>query len=219
MPLGPAPVRLTPQSISAPRARILEELQSSQTSETAAAIASRTGLHHNTVREHLDALVDLGLVDRVKSIPRGRGRPSWQFKASDTQTEPDPRVREFAGLAAALSSYIAKHSKDPEGEAIEAGRHWGQDLVTRRGASPKGNARKKVIEILDNLGFAPQSNSSHDSAALTRCPLLDVAKAHPEVVCSAHLGLVKGALETFGASSADAKLLPFSEPGACRLTM
>lgn len=219
IPLGPGPVRLAPRSISMPRARILEVLQASQSSETAASIAAQTGLHHNTVREHLDALVDLGLVDRVRSTPIGRGRPSWQFKASDLQTEHDPRVREFAGLAGALASYMATNSKDPRAEAIEAGRAWGKDMVARRGSTKKSQARKRVVEILDHLGFAPQANSRSTSAALTRCPLLDVARKYPEVVCAAHLGLVQGVMESFGAETDSAELHPFSEPGACRLVM
>lgn len=217
--MGPAPVRLTPQSISVPRARILEVLQASQSSETAATIAERTGLHHNTVREHLDALVDLDLVDRVKSTPSGRGRPSWQFKASEVQTEPDPRVREFAGLAGALSSYIASYSNDPRAEAIAAGRIWGQEVVARRGPAKGGQPRKKVVEILDNLGFAPKSNRRYTSTALTRCPLLDIARKHPEVVCAAHQGLVIGALESLGVADADVQLNAFAEHGACRLKM
>lgn len=219
VPLGPRPVRLTQQSISVPRARILEVLQSSQSSETATMIAERTGLHHNTVREHLDALVDLGLVDRVKSVPKGRGRPSWHFKASDSQTEHDPRVREFAGLAGALSSYLAETSKDPQAEAKRAGRAWGNEMVERRGLANQGGSRKTIIEMLDHLGFAPKANRSGTSAALTRCPLLDVARKYPEVVCATHLGLVEGAMESMGIDSSSADLRPFSEPGACRLLL
>lgn len=182
-------------------------------------IAARTGLHHNTVRDHLDALVDLGLVDRVKSAPQGRGRPSWQFKASAAETEPDLRVREFAALASALSLYLAKTSANPRAEAIEAGKLWGQEVVARRGTNTTSNPRKTVVEILDNLGFAPEANSECTSVALTRCPLLDVATKFPEVVCSAHLGLVKGALESLAGDSSTVELLEFSEPGACRLNM
>jgi hypothetical protein len=32
-----------------------------------------------------------------------------------------------------------------------------------------------------------------------------------------HLGLAQGALEEYGAEPAGARLLPFAEPGACRL--
>ncbi|HJA62039.1 MAG TPA: hypothetical protein H9788_13210, partial [Candidatus Brevibacterium intestinavium] len=52
---------------------------------------------------------------------------------------------------------------------------------------------------------------------LTRCPLLEAAHEHPDIVCGVHLGLVRGALEVFGDPAAESELEPFSEPGACRL--
>src|SRR5699024_12003747 len=55
------------------------------------------------------------------------------------------------------------------------------------------------------------------SFRLTRCPLLEAAHEHPDIVCGVHLGLVRGALEVFGDPAAESELEPFSEPGACRL--
>ena len=57
------------------------------------------------------------------------------------------------------------------------------------------------------------------SCRLRRCPLLDTARAYPEVVCSLHLGLVRGALERVGADPDVAALEPFAERGACRLDL
>jgi predicted ArsR family transcriptional regulator len=54
---------------------------------------------------------------------------------------------------------------------------------------------------------------------LTQCPLLDAARTHPDVVCGVHLGIVRGALQEWGTSLGEVELLPFSEPGACRLLM
>ena len=39
----------------------------------------------------------------------------------------------------------------------------------------------------------------------------------PEVVCSVHLGIVRGALDTWGTTSDETSLVPFAEPGACLL--
>ena len=47
--------------------------------------------------------------------------------------------------------------------------------------------------------------------------LLDAARRHTEVVCSVHLGLVRGALAAYGASEDGTALEPFAEPGACLL--
>ena len=52
---------------------------------------------------------------------------------------------------------------------------------------------------------------------LRRCPLLEAAVEQPEVVCSVHLGIVRGALDTWGTTSDETSLVPFAEPGACLL--
>jgi hypothetical protein len=39
------------------------------------------------------------------------------------------------------------------------------------------------------------------------------------VVCGVHLGIVRGALEEYGADSDRTDLQPFAEPGACRLDL
>ncbi len=50
---------------------------------------------------------------------------------------------------------------------------------------------------------------------LTRCPLLDAARQYPDVVCSVHAGIIRGALHTWGDEATVTRLVPFAEPGAC----
>jgi predicted ArsR family transcriptional regulator len=79
-----------------------------------------------------------------------------------------------------------------------------------------------VVSLLEGLGFAPSTDARVSVVKLHRCPLLEAAHRNPEVVCSVHLGLVRGALDELGADSARTEgiaLQPFSEPGACRLDM
>ena len=47
------------------------------------------------------------------------------------------------------------------------------------------------MEVLEEMGYAPQPDARIDRVALTRCPLLQVASNVPEVVCNVHLGLVR----------------------------
>jgi hypothetical protein len=42
---------------------------------------------------------------------------------------------------------------------------------------------------------------------------------HPKVICTVHLGVVRGALTAVGADPDEATLTPFAEPGACRLNL
>ena len=87
-------------------------------------------------------------------------------------------------------------------------------VIDVRAGSP---SRGKVVAILDEVGFAPEADARATTVRLTRCPLLETAKEYPDVVCGVHLGIVRGALEEYGADSTRTDLLPFAEPGACRL--
>ena len=80
-------------------------------------------------------------------------------------------------------------------------------------------ARREVIHLLDELGFAPEQEDGGARVALTRCPLLEAAHRFPEVVCAVHLGIVRGALDEYGADATGTDLVPFAEPGACRLVV
>ncbi|MFC4783868.1 helix-turn-helix transcriptional regulator [Nocardioides sp. MAHUQ-72] len=202
--------------MSASRAALLNTLRDQPEPVTLAALVAATSLHENTLREHLDALVRDGLASRRRAQPTGRGRPAWLYEATDSD------VAEYAGLAAALAASIARTSADPEQVAAAAGEEWGHQLARGRGAartSPE-EARSQVVALFDDLGFEPETGpDSLADVRLTRCPLLEAAHRHPGVVCSVHLGIVRGVLEEHGADPSGTQLLPFAEPGACRLVV
>lgn len=202
--------------MSESRQALLEMLRDQPEPVTQAAVVRLSGLHANTVREHLEALVRAGLVRREKAEPKGRGRPAWLYEATSAQEPPS----EYAGLAAALAGSLARTSDDPAGDATLAGEEWGRRLTRDRGAEPMppDAARDEVVRLLDDLGFAPEHDGA-DRVRLTRCPLLEAAHRHPEVVCGVHLGIVRGALTELGADPDGSVLLPFAEPGACRLVV
>ncbi len=194
----------------------MEFLQEQPQPVGTADVAAALGLHHNTARLHLDGLVASGLATREHGQPKGRGRPAMRFSSGIAQ-EVDPRVRDYAHLAAALASVVAQRSEDPAGDARAAGQRWGEEMVAGKRPRSATAARTEVVAILDDLGFDPEADARARSVALRRCPLLDVAREHPEVVCQVHLGLVRGALQQMGRQDPQVELLPFAEPGACRL--
>jgi predicted ArsR family transcriptional regulator len=69
---------------------------------------------------------------------------------------------------------------------------------------------------LEHVGFGPEISADRTSVRLTRCPFIDTARAHPEAVCSVHLGLITGVL---GRPLDRAALQPFAGPGACLVTL
>lgn len=209
---------LRTRPLSRTRNAIVDRLRGQPEPITVASLVSATGLHENTLREHLAALVRRGLVRRHQGEPAGRGRPAWLYEL----TEEESTGSEYAGLAAALASALARTDDDPAGAAALAGEGWGRELARDRGATPGSAraAREEVIRLLDDLGFTPKSVPARPAEVrLTRCPLLQAAYRHPEVVCAVHLGIVQGALSEYGADPAGSVLVPFAEPGACRLVL
>ncbi len=198
---------------------------------TVSSLAMRTGQHENTVREHLDALVDMNLASRYQSAEHSRGRPAWFYRARDRSENFD--VADYGGLASALAGSISRSSANPKMDAIEAGMAWAPELaklsmVDQSGASKKigkSNSvaiRRKTTSLLKQLGFEPKQNAEITRVRLTRCPLLDAARQNPEIICNVHLGLIRGFLAEFGAEPSTlklAQLTPFSEVGACLLKL
>ncbi|WP_336708591.1 helix-turn-helix transcriptional regulator [Oerskovia sp. USHLN155] len=243
-PLVRRPVR--PARLSRARLAVLDVLASQSEPCSVASVATALDQHPNTVREHLEGLVEAGLATSENAPAQGRGRPARLYSPA-TESPTTAGAAEYAGLASALAAQIARSSADPVGDALAAGRAWGADLVAGheppsgdRGHGPSGEgadgaalqatalpdrahvaiaARHEVVALLDRLGFAPQADDDAASVALTRCPLLEAAYRNPEVVCAVHLGLAQGALERLGAPREGTSLLPFAEPGACRLRL
>lgn len=215
--LGPAPVRgpSPGAELTSQRAAVLELVQHSAISLTSSQVADGLGLHHNTAREHLDALVERDLIHRMSSTPSGRGRPALRYSAA-VQVEPNSNVREYSGLVAALATHIEQTSRDPAQEALEAGTTWGVTTADRIQPEVR-DGKAAIVAQLSSLGFQPKPDPAGTKVALLRCPLLDAAKRNPEIVCNVHLGLVRGMLEVIDSEDVSADLDAFAVPGACIL--
>jgi len=97
---------------------------------TVRALSTLTRQHPNTIREHLDGLVDDRLAVRTRAPVEGRGRPAWLYSAAPAVGS-EPSGGEYAGLASALAAQISRTATEPQAESIEAGRAWGRDLIQR----------------------------------------------------------------------------------------
>lgn len=210
----PTPVLEAPVALSGQRLRVLDHVRA-HSPVRVIDVAAALDLHANTVREHLDAVVELGLVERSTARTPGRGRPATLYRAS--AADPAVAMRDYAGLATALAGQLARTSAQPERDARAAGVEWGRELLDER-SHAGGDARRSVLEALARLGFAPDVAGAHRGIALRRCPLLDAARRYPAIVFQVHLGIVEGMLERLGVTDTPGlDLIPFAEPGACRL--
>lgn len=197
------PVEINEQGVTAAQARVLATLRDAGRALTLGELQERTGLHPNTLRGHLDAIVAGGNASRIASRSGGRGRPAWSYLA---------REPEYAALAMALASGLDQgpatdsDTNDGAGDgepqartldpaAVRGGRAWGEQLRSQLGAVE--DDRERVLLALAHTGFAPEADGDH--VKLHACPILEAARSHPAVVCAVHLGLVEGVLGTEGA--------------------
>jgi predicted ArsR family transcriptional regulator len=179
-------------------------------------IAQRLGVHVNTVRFHLDTLVDAGQVVRVELPPRGPGRPPQLFQARPGMDPAGPRNYRF--LAGLLTETLAG-GPDPIGQATAAGEAWGRRMAAERAQRPRPSRPQAVadlVELLDEVGFAPEEAppERRREVGLRNCPFLDLVDQR-EVVCAVHLGVMRGALEAVDATVTVAALQPFERPDRC----
>ena len=176
-------------------------------------LTRRLGLHANTVRWHLGALADAGLVSSTPQPRPGRGRPRIVYRA---QAAEDGGTRdEYRLLATVLSGTLAATDDGPAA-AERAGRAWGRYVVPRRlplVRASDAEARETVTAVLADQGFEPET--AENEIGMHRCPFHDLAESQPEIVCAVHRGLIDGALEELGSELRVDRLDVFAEPNLC----
>ena len=186
-------------------------------------VAQRTGLHQNTARFHLEALVEAGLAARETEDRETPGRPRVGYLAT---AEASGGRRRYRLLSEILASLIAGTMPEPGTAAEEAGRAWGQYLTDQPPPYQRLSAAQAITKLastLDELGFAPEPPSGDDGhyqLNLRQCPFREVAREHRNVVCALHLGLMRRALSQMRAPVTADQMEPFVEPSLCvaRLT-
>jgi predicted ArsR family transcriptional regulator len=200
------------------RAKVLDLLRAAGAPLGVRQVADRAGLHANTARFHLDALVDAGLAARAPQARSGPGRPSTAYCAVEGGGAAGQR--HYRLLAEMLSSLIAGVMPKPGQAAAEAGREWGRYLTEQPSPSRRLDADEAVERLtatLEEIGFAPEpvAEGTQYQLRLRQCPFREVAQNHQEVVCSLHLGLIQGALARMRAPVTADRLQPFAEPSVC----
>jgi len=214
-----------PDGGRAPRGRqdrrelVLRELRIAATPIGITDLADRLGVHPNTVRFHLDKLVDGGRVERVRARPGSTGRPPQLYRAVRKMDPAGPR--RFRLLAQVLVEALSAHA-EPAAEAARAGRVWGRARALPD-APETGRVTpiEQLVRLMDELGFAPETSPQRGPEpgtswlGLRSCPFLELATDRPAVVCPVHLGLMQGALEGWRADVTVDRLDPFVQPDLC----
>lgn len=221
------------------RMAMVHLLQRQDAPMSADEIACGVGLHVNTVREHLERLMESGLVTSEVERRHTRGRPRILYSAApDIEAPGDARARDqlvralLAGLgtsepaAPACPVRLPVQAQHPGGQAEECGRTWARllgeatppadhaDLVSR----PEAQAQLADLRRhLKDLGFEPEADPAGMEVHLHRCPFVDLVAQAPDIVCQVHLGLSQGVLENHDGPLVATWLERFVGPHHCIL--
>lgn len=199
------------------RVRVLDALRRNG-SATVPELADVVDLSPNTVRLHLDQLVDAGLVTRERAEPTGRGRPRQVYTAVPDADVSEGAYRELARLLADTLSAVGPAA---ERAAMATGRTWGSELVAASAVDPSvasgrsDEGPERVVALMDDLGFEPRLAGDRRAVEMHHCPFHQVAQQHSDVVCGLHLGLMQGALQQLGSTVRATRLQPFATPQTC----
>ncbi len=197
------------------RRRLLEVLQASNEQLDVVALAAAVGLHVTTARFHLDVLERSGLVRRAVERVGRRGRPRQLYSAAAVP-EGNAGHRQ---LAAVLVGGLAADAEHGPQRAELAGGRWAEEALPPGEGLSWEDGTRQVGELFDRLGFVPRlvDDAQYRHLELDGCPFRDVARAHPRIVCTVHLGLLRGALRQLRlpAAAQGAGLRPFVGPELC----
>jgi predicted ArsR family transcriptional regulator len=184
-------------------------------------LARLLGLHATTVRDHLEKLVEAGLVEVESGVPTGRGRPSKRYKLRYPLVGKDMELRLFIGSLVSLlrTAYGEGAVAAAEEEGARRGREFGRSL---QHPSLEQVARA-VSETLEQLSFAPAPPArcgSGLSVDVHHCPF-NVNPDDPDgaLVCAFHEGLVRGVAEKTSGEPVPVRLRPFIDPNRCRVEL
>jgi predicted ArsR family transcriptional regulator len=179
------------------------------------AVADELDVHPNTVRFHLETLVADGQVEQVRPTRKGPGRPALMFRAVRQMDRGG--TRHYRMLAEVLATGLAAEG-NPAPKAQAAGREWGRRQESQSPVvADADEAIDRLLGMLDDLGFAPepQGSDADRRIGLRHCPFLELAENQARVICPVHLGLMQGALESWGAPITVDRLEPFVQPDLC----
>jgi predicted ArsR family transcriptional regulator len=209
---------------SEPRRRVLGVLTAAVEPLDAVTVAAGMGLHVTTARFHLEQLVTAGLAERRINRAGGRGRPQVLFSPAP---EPLPGENAQQQLTQALATVIGEDDDGGRARSVRAGERWSAQYaaVAEAGGDPETVGRaadgsradvvSPLLRVLTEIGFEPELHAERATIALPACPFRAEARQNPDVVCSVHLGLLRGVARSFGRDSDGLGLRPFVQPHLC----
>jgi len=164
------------------RVRILHLVQA-RPHRTIGELCEATALHPNTVREHLQRLIEGGYVVQATEHRTTRGRPRVLYSAATGAPEASSPVAKQKADDAARRGDLLRRVLQTESSGL------GQQAVYQLDA---------LVEHLEESGFEPVIDEDRLTVELTPCPHAAARPEHRPVLCQVHLGLMQGVLAQAG---------------------
>jgi predicted ArsR family transcriptional regulator len=149
-------------------------------------LATAADVHVNTVRPHLAALEDAGVVARQLRATGSRGRPGIRYRLVEGVAF---STSGFLGLAELLAVAVVRAGPNVE-DLRAVGGQWGRYLL---GRPARRDLHRDLPPTLERLGFDARVDG--DDVVLLTCPCPLVAPDNPEIVCELAAGVVEGVAE------------------------
>lgn len=198
--------RVTYSAISSfSRVRILYLLQQ-RPERTVTELCEATGLHANTVREHLQRLVDGGYVVAETERRTTRGRPRVLYSAA-TGHDGDSTsavARRKAAQAARRGDLMRRIMPWTDPEELPT------DAVHQLDA---------LVDDLGDAGFEPVIDESALTVDLSPCPHASASAPERDTLCTVHLGLMDGVLTQAGGPLRVGCMAESSRPDVCVVSL
>lgn len=192
-------------------------------------IARECGLHVNTVRDPLDVLLELGLVERERMPVAGRGRPAWGY-VSRALSGPASSVEMLRHMARSTIAWIRATSPDPMAAGRDLGRHLGDDALATAHVpdhdavevSPDFDLAAHMTKIrvfLTAFGLAAEPHPQIPTALVLRdCPFADPAAPDP-VAFAIRQGMVARVVERTARDMAVPTFRDGDDPWICEVVL
>ena len=203
------------------RTHVIQLLRDSRAPVSVQDIAQEVGIHQNTARFHLEALVDAGLAERTQQARTTPGRPKVLYRGT-LPNQTHERAQAYRLLAEALTTAVAANVPEAATVTYSVGRSWGRSLTETPDpgeAYSEDEVSARLVSKLDALWFVPTPRgepSAHvsapgkgmDALVLNNCPFVATARSTPQVVCSLHAGFINGTLAELGSELRATALVP-----------
>jgi predicted ArsR family transcriptional regulator len=163
-------------------------------------LCAATGLHANTVREHVQRLMDAGYVIAETERRTTRGRPRVLYSAA-------------TGAGEASSPVAVRRAEQAARRGDLLRRVYGSDPDAELGADEL-HQLDALVEDLGDAGFEPIVDERELTVDLTPCPHAPETE-HRGILCGVHVGLMDSVLAQAGGPLRVEGITPSCDPTHC----